>query len=258
MEHPTMYGWFHLLCFGLTILFSVLLPLIYSKRSPDSARKLVLWVSITVLLLEVYKQINFGFSYEDGISFHFPWYSFPFQFCSTPMYVGLLAGLTKKGKVHNACMAYLGTYALFAGVCVMLYPNTVFTDTMGINIQTMICHGSMIVIGSCLLGCGSLKLEHKTILKAIPVFAICVGIAVILNEIAFRIGIPEGDDFNMFFISPHSAPSLPVYSLVQEFVPFPFCLIIYIIAFSLAAYIMLLAAMGIRALAAKFRVKATI
>ena len=258
METPTSYGWFHLLSFAVTILLSILLPLFYRKRSRDSVRKLVLWVSVTVALLEVYKQINFSFGYENGLTFDYAWYAFPFQFCSTPMYVGLLAGLTKKGKVHDAAMAYLGTYALFAGICVMFYPNTVFVDTIGINIQTMICHGSMIAIGCCLLGTGYIKLEHKTILKAIVVFAICVGIAAIMNEIAFRVGLPEGDDFNMFFISPHSAPSLPVYSLVQGVVPFPFCLVIYVAAFSLAAYIMLLVAMGIQTLVNKRAAKTAV
>jgi len=161
----------------------------------------------------------------------------------------LLAGLTKKGKVHEAACAYLATYAVFAGLCVMVYPNDVFIDTIGINIQTMICHGTMICVGVCLLATGYVKLEHKTILKAIPVFAVCVALAAIMNEIAYVIGLLETETFNMFFISPHCEGTLPVYSLVQQAVPFPWCLVIYIAVFSLAAYLVLLAAMGIRKLA---------
>ena len=47
----------------------------------------------------------------------------------------------------------------------------------------------------------------------------------------------------MFFISPHQDPHLPVYSIVQQHVPYPFCLILYIIGFTAAAYIILLLAM---------------
>ena len=106
----------------------------------------------------------------------------------------------------------------------MFYPEAVFVETIGISIQTMICHGSMITVGIYLLYSGYVKLEHKTILKAIPVFIIFVFTAVILNEIAFQTELLYEHEFNMFFISPHCDPSLPVYSLVQNVVAYPWCL----------------------------------
>ena len=124
-----------------------------------------------------------------------------------------------------------------------------FVDTIGINIQTMICHGSMIVIGVYLFYSGHVKAEVKTLLKAIPVFAVCVGMAAVMNEIAYVTGLLERETFNMFFISPHCAPSLPVYSSVQNILPFPWCLIVYILAFTLASGIILLSAMLISRLA---------
>ena len=248
MLRPEPYGWFHILSLALTVVATVLLCR-FGKNWDK--RKVVLNTAILVAILEVYKQINFSFSYQDGITFDYQWYAFPFQFCSTPMYIGLLAGLWKKGKVHDAACAYLATYAVFAGVCVMLYPVTVFVPQIGINIQTMICHGSMIVIGVYLLYTGYVKPAHKTILKAIPVFVVCVGMAVVMNEIAHASGLLERETFDMFFISPYGTPSLPVYSLVQNVVPFPWCLVLYILGFSLAAYIMLLIAMGIAKLAKK-------
>ena len=245
MTQPEPYGWFHMLSLLLTVGLTVYLCVCCRKWSPEQIRRLMLITAVTVALLEIYKQINFGFSYTDGITFDYAWYAFPFQFCSTPMYVGLLAGLTKEGAVHRAACAYLASYALFAGICVMLYPNTVFVRTIGINIQTMICHGSMIVIGVYLLCSGYVKAEHKTILGAMPVFGICVLMAAGMNEIAYRTGLLETDTFDMFFISPYTEPSLPVYSMVQKAVPFPWCLILYILGFSLAAYLILLIAIGV-------------
>ena len=252
MTQPTPYGWFHILCLVLTVAATVLLCRFGKHWKP---RKLVLVTAITVVILEIYKQVNFSFSYENGIAFDYQWYAFPFQFCSTPMYVGLLGGLLKKGKLQSACFAYLATYAVFAGVCVMLYPVTVFIGTVGINIQTMICHGSMIVIGVWLLYSGHVEVKHKAILKAIPVFAVCVTLAVVMNEIAHSTGLLERETFDMFFISPYGTPSLPVYSLVQGVVPFPWCLVIYVLAFSVAAYLMLLIALGVKSLAGKKKVK---
>ena len=256
METPTAFGWFHLLFIALTVGGAVVLCLLHKKDDPDRVRRIVFITAIVVIALEIYKQINYSFSYSgEVIEFDYQWYAFPFQFCSTPMYVGLLAGIIKKGRVHDALCTYLATYALFAGVCVMVYPGDVFIRTIGINIQTMICHGSMISIGVYLLYSGHVKLSHKSILGAISVFAVCVGLASVMNEIAYFSGLLESETFNMFFISPHCEGTLPVYSLVQQAVPFPFCLIIYIAIFSLAAYVILLAAKGIKKLSETVKAK---
>jgi hypothetical protein len=106
----------------------------------------------------------------------------------------------------------------------------------------------MVSVGAYLLYSGHVKLEHKTILGAIAVFSVCVCCAALMNEIAYFSGLLDTETFNMFFISRHCEGTLPVYSSVQSVVPFPFCLIIYIGAFSLASYIILLAAMGIKKL----------
>lgn len=246
MPTPSAYGWFHLMWIGITVVAAVLL----CKYKPNP-KKTLLAVAITVLVLEVYKQINYTFSYEGGITADYQWYAFPFQFCSTPMYVGLLAGLTKPGKFHDALCAYLATFAVFAGAAVMAIPGDVFISTIGINVQTMICHGSMVFIGVYLLQSGYVKLEHKTILKAAPVFAVCVAMAAVMNEIAYCTGLLETESFNMFYISPHCEPHLLVYSSVQEAVAFPWCLVLYILGFTAAAYIVLLAAMGIAHIARK-------
>ena len=76
--------------------------------------------------------------------------------------------------------------------------------------------------------------------------------AMIMNEIAHLSGLLERETFNMFFISPHFPPSLPVYSTVQALVPFPWCMVIYILVFSLAAYLILLLAMAVRYILRKF------
>ncbi len=255
---PQPYGWFHLLWFAVSILAGVLLCITHKKGDDKRVRFIVLITAIIVTVLEVYKQINYSFSYENGIEFKYQWYIFPWQFCSTPMYVGLLAGLTKKGYVHRAASAYLATFAFFAGAAVMFYPVDVFTETLGICIQTMVCHGSMITIAIYLLGSGYVKANRQTLLQAMSVFAVTVGVAIILNEIAHAAGITKEHFFNMFYISPHCDPHLPVYSIVQELVPYPLDLIIYIAGFSAASGIILLGAKGISLLAGKLRKKATV
>ncbi len=251
MTEPGLYGWFHNLWLFLTVGTTVLLCKFLKDGTPKQVCTVVLTVAIAVILLEVYKQINYTFSVDEQgeIESDYQWYAFPFQFCSTPMYVGLLAGIIRKGRVHRSLCAYLATYAVFAGLAVMAYPADVFIKTIGINIQTMICHGSMITVGVYLLYTGYVRLEHKTILRAMPVFAVAVGMAAVMNEIAYVTGLLETDTFNMFFISRYCESTLPVYGPVHEAVPFPLNLVIYILGFTAAAYIILLLAMLVKKLA---------
>lgn len=257
METPTQFGWFHLLSIALTVIITVLLCKFYKPLPDDDgkrARRVIVITAIIVTLFEIYKQINYTFKVSDGvINTYYQWYAFPFQFCSTPMYVGLWVALFRKGKIHESLCAYLATYAVFAGAAVTAYTGDVFVGTIGINIQTMVCHCSMIVVGVYLLYTGYVKLEHKTILKALPVFSAAVMLACIMNEIAFATGLTTDHYFNMFYVSPHCDPHLPVYSLVQPLVPYPLSLIIYIAGFTAAAYIILLIAILIKKICIKKR-----
>lgn len=241
MDVPRPYGWYHIFCLILTAALTVFA--IYRGRHHDekTVRRVVFWTAVAVALLEVYKQINFTFG-DGSAAANYQWYAFPWQFCSTPMYIGLLTGLFRQGKIHRALCSYLATYCVFAGAAVMFYPVTVFIGTVGINIQTMVCHGSMVVIGGYLLGSGYVKIEPRTLLRAMPVFVICVTVAGILNQVAQNRGITS---FNMFFISPYVECELPVYSLVHDVLPFPLNRMIYVLGFTLAAGAMLMIAGGI-------------
>lgn len=253
MPRPEPYGWFHLSWFILSIIAAIVLCATHKKGDNERVRRVIRIVAITVFVLEIYKMINYSFDYENGVTFDFQWYAFPFQFCSTPMYIGLLAGFTKKGKFHKALVSYLATFALFAGLCVMIHPNDIYISTIGINIQTSICHGSMITVGIYILYSQYIELKHKTILSAAAVFSGCLAVAVILNEVMFYSGVLGDETFNMFFVSPHFEGTLPVYSSVQAMVPYPFCLILYIFGFTLASYIVLLLAIATKKVVLKIR-----
>ena len=241
MAVPAPYGPFHVFFIIASIFCGFLIARHCANKGETFIRRFLLAESLLITVLEIYKQINFSF-HGDGsqILFDYQWYAFPFQFCSTPMYIGLLAAVVKRKTLHMHLCSYLGTYALFAGICVMAYPSTVFIDTMGINIQTMVCHGSMITVGIVLLRTGYITGTMKTVIRALPVFLILVLTAVGMNEIAYQTGLLESETFNMFFISPYCAPELPVYSQIQGIVPFPFSVLIYVAGFTAAAGIIML------------------
>ena len=82
-----------------------------------------------------------------------------------------------------------------------------------------------------------------------------ITIAMVMNEIAHRTGLLKTDTFNMFFISPYEPSSLPVYNLVHDAVPFPVNLMIYVLGFTAAAFIVLYVCKCIRFFWTKIHVR---
>ena len=246
METPKPYGWFHLMCFSIVILICTLIIIFRNKFSDKSVNIIMLITSIVFILFEIYKQLIMNFD-NGKISNDWSWYIFPFQFCSTPMYVMLIASILKKGKVYNALTSYLGTYGLFAGLAVMFLPTTVFISTIGINIQTMVVHGGMVIIGVLLLSTSKIEFKWKSLLKASMIFIILCSVALCMNVIA-HFAMPN-ETFNMFFISPWFDCELPILQSIQDGAPYIVFLLCYLIGFTLCAGITL----GIGILCSKFK-----
>lgn len=241
MPVPSAYGWFHLLSIAIVIGLSIFLGIKFKNASEKKVKIFLLITSIILILFEAYKQLVFSYSYsQDGV-WDFQWYAFPFQFCSTPMYVCLIASLIKKGKVQECLYSFLATFSLFGGLLVMLVPGDVFIEFIGINIQTMVHHGAMVVIGVVLYASKSIKLQHKTILKACYVFFTLVGIALAFDCIYYWLGGTE--TCNLFFISPYFPSTLPVFSVLWQNLPYLLFLLSYILGFSIIAYVVLLVVM---------------
>lgn len=238
MEVPTGYGWFHFMWVGIVIIIIALLC-IFGRKLDDKKARIVLGVFWGMMVLfEIYKQIVFAFNYDGTkVSWDYAWYAFPFQFCSTPMYVLPFAIFLKDGKIRNGALTYLATYSLFAGICVFCYPNDVFTDLIGINIQTMFHHGSQIIVGVYVAVRYSENVNIKSYLYSICYF---VG----LSAVAFIFNVTIGKaltnhTFNLFFIGPIHPSTLPVLSGIYPKVPYVIFLIIYVFGFSLCGAIVL-------------------
>lgn len=243
MTEPNLYGWYHILCLAVV---GILCALAVANRHKVTEKSMRLTVGLTgaaLLAFEIYKQIVYSYT-PDTDAWEYRWYIFPFQFCSTPMYVMTVAALLKKCRLRDCLLSFLATYSLVAGGAVMLYPATVFVETIGINIQTMLHHGAMVVIAFYLLSSGLIKFELQTVLtKALPVFATLVGVALIMNFTFMKFG--DGSTFNMFFIAPGQDYLLPFLGAIFDGLPYPVYLFSYIFFFTVAAYLVLLCARGI-------------
>lgn len=229
IERPSMYGWFHISCIVAVILVTIFLVVKYKDCSEKTLRKIVFITWVIICLLEIYKQVVFAFDNET-YEWEYDFYNFPFQFCSTPIYVFPLIVFLKDGKVRDACKSFISTFSLFAGLSVIVYPGTVLSKTAGINFQTMFHHGSQVVIGILIAVHEREKISVPYFLKSVLVFASSLAVAVCLN-VLFHNLVP-GDEANMFFIGPYEETVFPILKDIWLLVPWGVFILIYIIGFA--------------------------
>ncbi len=240
MTTPINYGWFHLLFLGLVIAGTILLCIFGKNCSNKTFNKIMFIAWIIYVVLEVYKQVIFTFEYNNGVvEWDYAWYAFPFQFCSTPIYILPFIFLSKEGKFKDAFISFMSTFVLFAGIAVMLYPNDVFISTIGINIQTMVHHGGQVVLGIFCVVYNRKKYNVYYCLQALLVFACLLAVALLLNIIVYNYFQANNIDetFNMFYISPYFDCTLPILNIIYTKVAYIDFLLIYMVGFSIIAFI---------------------
>ena len=248
MTRPVSYGWVHLLSLFLVIALTTLLILRFRSADERVVRRIMLVAWLLMVVGEVYKQIVYTWEVSDGIIVRdFQWYAFPFQFCSTPMYVLPFAIFLPEGRVRDAFLAFLGTFSLFGGLAVYAYPADVFISTIGVNIQTMLHHGLQVVIGVYLATRYYKKLNFRYYLKGLAVFAMLVLVAMAMNVGVHHALVANGIDetFNMFFISPYHECTLPVLSAIWPLVPYAVFLPMYVLGFGIVGFIIFDIEMGL-------------
>ena len=236
------YGVFHLVSLFLMIALTVLLCVFARKIQEKNLNKFLMITWIVLVALEVYKQFVFSYSFdaEGHIHWHYSWYAFPYQFCATPLtflpFIFWNKGSNKVSAfIREGCIAFACTFNFFAGVAVMLSPGDVFnTYNMGICVHTMIHHGMQMVLGVYLFVYYRKKLTLWSYLKALPIFGFFLVNAMLLNAI---VPLFTNDTFNMFFISWKFPCTLPVLCDIYPKVPYIVFLLIYIVGFAIAGFI---------------------
>ena len=252
-EAPAIFGWYHGFCVLAVTAFTVFLCLRYRDSDEKTVRRILLFAWIAMLIVESYKQLVFSMDVEDGAAvWGYTWYAFPYQFCSTPIYVLPFAIFCKEGRVRTAALSFMMSFAFFGGLAVMVYPGDVYMAMIGINVQTMVHHGLQVVLGSYLLVRYRHRLGLRHFLSGACTFAVTVAVALALDIGVYHALAARFEDiptFNMFFISPYFDCTLPILELVYRNVPYPVFLMIYLVGFCLAAALVYMAGRGITALA---------
>lgn len=232
---PLPWGRYHVLwVLGVLALTAILCTAL--KDCKDMGfRVCILALFGIMLIFEIYKQIFFSMEMVDGVlTFNYNWGNFPFQLCSTPLYVLPFLGILRDGPVRDFAASYTVSFTLLGGLVVYLFPSTVFDVFVVGNVQTMTHHGIQIVTGIFTAVWYRKRLNRSFFMKGALVFTVMFTVAMLLNtvgrEALISIGaITSETNFNMFMISPYFDINPPIFEeLVNSIDPWLFVVIYFI------------------------------
>lgn len=249
---PVMFGIFHLLFLVLIAILTIFICKKYALASEKTERTIAFSAWLIFLILEFYKQIVESFSLsESTLVFSYNWGYFPFQLCSSPLYVLPFIAFLPSGKLREAFVSFASTVILFAGLAVSIYPGNVFVETLGLNFQTLLWHGSQVWLGAYFLtrrfAQDETPKKKAFFCAAIPIFLAFTAIAILLNVYMQNALNAKGIEhqINMFFISPYYDTIFPVLSNLKPLIPYPIFALLYMLFTIIFSYLIFSAAVYI-------------
>jgi len=229
-RRPVPFGGFHLVSVAVILGICILMVLLRGRlpRGEGGLRR-GLWIfGCGLLILEIGKQIVY--SYDPVGGWAYCWDRFPFQFCSTPIYVALVAMCLRAGKLRRALLCFLATYSPVAGCAVLIYPaSDVFHEILFLNVHTMLWHGGMLIFGLYLWLTDAVTPSRETALAAAAVYLPLPCIALLLNELELALGFAGDYAFNMFYVARDGHCMIPVLSWFQANTPYPVFFLAYVL-----------------------------
>ena len=231
MQTPTRFGFFHLTWIFLSL---IIIFILYKRKDKYSEKELKIVLAIygiVAFVLELLKQISWSFNYDhitNIVSWDYTWYAFPFQLCTTPIYVSLICLFLKNNKLRKYLFSYLSFITILGSIATIIMPDSCFVSDILVNIHTMWLHLGSFVVSIYLVMMGEVKLKKENLINANIIFLIFLGLANFLNIFIYKLNILKGETFNMFYVSPYFKSTLPIFDIVYENVPYLLFLIFYI------------------------------
>lgn len=235
---PGMFSWFHLLWLGILVVAAIVLALTVAKKHSSKYDRIVIGVfAIILVCCEVFKQL-FWFEFYG----YYRWEIFPFQFCSVPIYVSIVASLVPSDKVRELCYRFLAFFGIIGGLAVMLVPTAVlYTYFVPMSLHAMLWHCVLVVMGVYLIVSRGYGSKIKEMLSPSLMLLGFIALAIIGNILVYKLhlGTPNcqpGDNLSMFYISPYYPTQLPLLGAVQQ-ISYPLFVVCYILFFNSFAMI---------------------
>ncbi len=203
-NQPKPYGLFHIIFVVVSLAVIVTVCYLTRNHGDKAFRTVLLSVGLVLLVSEVYKQLYFYYAVGES---SYPWFVFPFQLCSVPMYLSIVVGCMRKSKTRDALCEYLASIGFLGGIMAYAEPSGMLNVYWFALIHSCLWHGLLIFIALYILFTGNACRRIRDYRPALAVLAGVLTVATVLN-ILFR----SRPDFNMCYISPFYNTPLAVFS----------------------------------------------
>lgn len=230
MERIPSYGAFHILYTLIGFALCALVAWRLRKVSDRTAGRILFVLGAILACSEVFKQLFYFFVVERN---EYCWGEFPFQLCSIPMYMCLIAPWLKPGKLQRGMYSFMVLYNLLGGAIAFAEPSGLLLNHWFLTVHALVWHMLLVFIGLFL--CFSRRGGNQTsdYVGATKAFLVLCGVAFAIN-CTVRYGLDE--HINMFFIGPGNSP-LAVFSQFSKWFGWYVNTPIYIFAVCLGAYL---------------------
>lgn len=190
MTPPEPWSAFHIMISLTGLAAAVFLAGHLSRKSPAA----VLWTCGAALAVsELYKQL---FLYSVVNQGRYDWWYFPFQLCSTPMYLCLLFPLFPQGRLRTAAAVYLQSFGFLGGIMALVEPSGLMHPYWTLTLHGLGWHILLIFIACYCTASGLACRTDRCFLSALPLFfAFCL--------VATAINLFTEGQADMFYISPY-------------------------------------------------------
>lgn len=235
MEKPPAYGAFHLTFTFVGLAICILAAYLLRNVSEKGNRIVLISVSSFLIITEIYKQLFYYFYIGEG---SYQWWIFPFQLCSVPMYLCLIAPLLKKGRVQSGMYGFMTTFNLLGGLMAFIEPSGIVHEYWTLTIHAFLWHMTLVFVGFYLIASGRFAKTKKDYFYAVATFVGLCAIAFFINLIFWNAA--EGD-INMFYVGPRTSPLVIFKDIANKF-GWYVCTLLYIPVVSFGAFLIYLPA----------------
>ena len=148
MTPPAAYGPFHLTFTFVGFALCAFLAWKLRHISEKGNRIVLLTCGIFLMVTEVYKQLFYYYHIGNN---SYQWWIFPFQLCSVPMYLCVIAALIKPGKVQKGMYNFMTSFNLLGGLMAFIEPSGIVHPYWTLTLHAFIWHMTLVFIGMYLI-----------------------------------------------------------------------------------------------------------
>ncbi len=230
MEPFPSYGAFHILYTLIGFALCGFAAWKLRNVSNKTANRILFVIGVVLAAGELMKQFFYYFAILDR---EYSWGDFPFQLCSVPLYLCLIAPCLKEGKLQRGMYSFMVLYNLLGGAIAFTEPSGLLLDRWFLTAHACIWHMLLVFIGLFLCFSKRGGNQKSDYWGATYTFLALCAVAFGLNCFV-QYGLGKG--MNMFFVGPGDSP-LIVFKQFSQWFGWYINTPIYIFAVCLGAYL---------------------